>query len=98
MLEDNDYKEDDIDIDIDMSVVSLDTMKIAMMSINNTEGLEVISWNKVYKATQEDKLLVRLIEEVERGIPESSYDLEQELRQYHQYRYSLHVVAGVMCY
>ena len=68
------------------------------MSINNTEGLEVISWSRVYKATQEDKMLVKLIEEIKRGVPESRYDLEKELRQFHKYRHNLHVVAGVICY
>ena len=68
------------------------------MSINNTEGLEVISWSRVYKATQEDKMLVKLIEEIKRGVPESRYDLEKELRQFHKYRHNLHVVAGVVCY
>jgi hypothetical protein len=43
-------------------------------------------------------LLVRLIEEVERGIPESSYDMEHELRVYHKFRHSLYVVDGVLCY
>ena len=38
------------------------------MSINNTEGLEVISWSRVYKATQEDKMLVKLIEEYRHSI------------------------------
>jgi hypothetical protein len=63
--------------------VSLNMVQLAMMSVHNTEGLEVLGWNNVSKATQEDPWLVRLIEEVERGIPESSYDMEQELRVYH---------------
>jgi len=52
----------------------------------------------VYKAKQEDHLLVRVIDEVERGMPASSYHMEKELRLYHQFRHSLHVVDGILCY
>jgi hypothetical protein len=44
---------------------------------------------EVYKPTQEDQLPMRLTEEVEKGIPELKYDMEHELRVYHEFRHSL---------
>ena len=39
-----------------------------------------------------------MIEEVARGIPESSLDMELELRPYHRFRQSLYVLDIVLCY
>ena len=65
-----------------------------MVCANVKNGAELISWSRVFKATQEDQVLVRAIEAVERGMPDSSYDMEKDLRIFHQ----LHVVRGVLCY
>ena len=78
--------------------ITLDTVSIAVMSFSGNEEMDMISWGKVYKATQEDHKLVKLIDELERGMPESSYDLEKELRLYHQFRHNLHMVDWVVCY
>ena len=77
---------------------SLDTMGVAMVCANVQDGAELISWSRVFKATQEDPVLVRVIELVERGMPDSSYELDKDLRIFHQFRHSLHVVRGVLCY
>ena len=74
----------------------MDTVRVAMVSANIQKGLELISWERVYKATQEDRLLVRIIDEVERGMPESSYDVEKELRPFRQFHHNLQVVDGVL--
>ena len=50
------------------------------------------------EATKEDKILVRLTEDIQRGIPDSSHDMIPEVRQYHKYRHGLVVVDGVVCY
>ena len=42
--------------------------------------------------------MVKLQEVVLRGFPQSSYDVDEELRQYHKFRHDLHVAGGVMCY
>ena len=69
-----------------------------MVCANVKNGAELISWSRVFKATQEDQVLVRAIEAVERGMPDSSYDMEKDLRIFHQFRQRLHVVRGVLCY
>ena len=40
---------------------------------------------------------MRLTEEVEKGIPELKYDMEHELRVYHEFRHSVYVVDRVLC-
>ena len=66
--------------------------------VDKQEDQELLSWARVYEATQKDKTLVRVIDEVERGMPDSSYQLEKDLRPFHLFRHSLHVVDGVLCY
>ena len=80
----------------EMLEVNLAILYSDSIDMRETEG--VISWGRVFKATQEDPILVRVIEEVERGMPDTSYELEKDLRPYHQFRHCLHVVDGVLCY
>ena len=47
---------------------------------------------------QEDPMMVKLMEVVLRGLPQSSYDADEELRIYHKFRHDLHVARGVVCY
>jgi hypothetical protein len=42
--------------------------------------------------------MVKLMEVVLRGFPQSSYDLDEDLRPYHKYRHVLHIAGGVVCY
>ena len=67
--------ETDDDDEREMLEVNLAVLHSAPNDIRETDG--VISWNKVFKATQDDPILVRVIEEVERGMPETSYELEK---------------------
>ena len=63
-----------------------------------TDEIEVIMWNRLYEAAQEEPLMVKLIEVVLRGFQQSSYDLDEDLRPYHKYRHELHIAGGVVCY
>ena len=60
--------------------------------------MKVITWKKLYGAVQEDPVLVNMIEVVLRGIPQSSHDVDEYLKQYHRIRHDLHVAGGVVCY
>ena len=42
--------------------------------------------------------MTKLMEVVLRGFPQSSYDLNEDLRPYHKYRHELHIAGGVVCY
>ena len=52
----------------------------------------------VQKATEEDGVLVKLVEQIGRGFPESQHDIDESIREYHKFRHSLHVMDGVTCY
>ena len=82
--------------DRDIFEVTLDMMRIAILSANVKEKFELISWDRVYKANHDGKLLVGMIKEVERGLSESSYDLNKETRLFYQFCHSLHMVDGVL--
>ena len=62
------------------------------------DKVTVITWERLYEAVQEDPLLVKLIEVVLRGLPQSSHDVDEDLKQYHRFRHDLHVAGGVVCY
>ena len=46
----------------------------------------------------EDPVLGMLMKIVLRGFPQSSYELEDELKQFYKFRHDLHVAEGVVCY
>ena len=69
------------------------------LSVNSVEGsIGMITWHKLQEATKGDKVLARLTEDIQRGIPDSSNDMLPEVRQYHRYRHGLVIVDGVVCY
>ena len=62
------------------------------------DTVKVITWERFYELVQEDPVLVKLMEVVLRGFPQSSHDVDEDLRQYHKFRHDLHVAGGVVCY
>ena len=61
------------------------------------DTLEVMTWSRLLKATQEDAVMVRLAKAIKRGFPDSKYNVPQDLQEYHGYRHSLHTINGVIC-
>ena len=49
------------------------------------DTLEVMTWSRLLKATQEDAVMVRLAEAIERGFPDSKHNVPQDLQEYHRY-------------
>ena len=70
---------------------------LEVMSVD-TGKVQVITWSQLQDATKEDRVLTKLIEEIQRGLPDSSNDMLKELREYHKYRHGLIVVDGVVTY
>ena len=69
------------------------------LSVNSMEGsIGMITWHRLQEATKEDKVLARLMQDIQRGIPDSSNDMIPEVRPYHRYRHGLVIVDGVVCY
>ena len=82
----------------DMAAADMEEILVTINSVNTAQQLSVITWDKVHKETQEDRVLVKLIEQVEQGFPESQHKMSEELKEYHKHRHNLHVVDGVVCY
>merc|ERR1712106_1271177 len=66
--------------------------------MGDKDKLEVITWTRLAKATQEDNTMVRLMEAIHRGFPDSKHDVPQYLQEYHRYRHCLHTINDVNCY
>ena len=49
------------------------------------DKLEVITWSRLVKATEEDEIMVKLSEAIQRGLPDSKHDVPQDLQEYHRY-------------
>jgi hypothetical protein len=67
-------------------------------SILGSEEISVITWERLYEAANEDRVLVKLKDVVLRGFPQSSYDVDEELKQYHKFKHDLHVAEEMVCY
>ena len=48
--------------------------------------------------TAEDDVLTQVIEQVEKGFPDSSYQVHKDVRVYHRYHHNLSIMDGVLCY
>jgi hypothetical protein len=70
----------------------------AAYSILSSEEILVITWERLYEVANEDRLLVKLKEVVLRGFPQSSYDVDEELKQFHKFKHDLHEAEEVVCY
>ena len=44
------------------------------------DTVEVMTWSRLLKATQEDAVMVRLTEAIERGFPDSQHNVPQDLQ------------------
>ena len=89
---------DDDDDTKDILGAELETLSAAINTAGNDDGMPMISWNRVHRATQEDGTMTRLIDTIQRGMPDTSYKLDPDLREYHQHRHDLHVMDGVVCF
>ena len=62
------------------------------------DTLQVMTWSRLHKATQEDGDMKKLTEHIEKGIPESQHDVPMEIKEFYKHRHSLHIVKRVVCY
>jgi hypothetical protein len=63
----------------------------------SSEEISVITWETLYEVANEDRVLVKLKEVVLRGFPQSSYDIDDELKQFHKFKLDLHVAEELVC-
>ena len=52
----------------------------------------MMSWDIIHKATQEDGTMLKLMDHIRRGMPNSVLELDNSLREYYSFRHYLHVV------
>ena len=45
-----------------------------------------ITWLHLQEETKKDRNLVKLVEQIQRGIPDSVYDMDTEIREFHKFR------------
>ena len=65
--------------------------------MNNCE-ISVITWDKLRMTAEEDFTMVKLMEVVMRGFPQSNYELDDAVKPFHKFRHDLLVPDGVVCY
>ena len=41
--------------------------------------------------------MLKLMDHIQRGMPDSGLELDKSLREYQRFRHDLHVVDGVLC-
>ena len=58
----------------------------------------IITWLHLQEETRKDRNLVKLVEQIQRGIPDSVYDKDTEIREFHKFQHGLMVMDGVVCY
>ena len=57
--------------------VDQEIVHAAINLVNSNKETTVMSWNKVHRATQEDGVLVRLMDHIQRGMPDTGLELEK---------------------
>ena len=55
-----------------------------------------IDWNQIRKANMIDPTMVRLAHVIQRGWPETAKELFDDVKVYFHYRYTLHIVDGII--
>ena len=76
--------DDDI---MDILKTDLEVVHMAIHSVSSD-----VSWNRVHRVNQEDRTLLRMMDHIQRGMPDSGLELDKDLREFHLYRQDLHVV------
>ena len=58
----------------------------------------VITWEQLQQECRNDRVMVTLADQIRRGLPDSGYDLNPAIKEFHRYRPGLCVIDGVPCY
>lgn len=72
--------------------------KAAVCAANVNEFPTVLTWEKLKASSAEDPAIVKLVEQVQRGFPDTQAAVHPEIREFHQFRHGLTVVDGVVSY
>ena len=75
-----------------------DTMDISIIACLDMLNIQSVTWDRVRTATCSDDNMRNLVDLVESGMPEYRHELPESLREYFQFRTSLHTTDGVVLY
>ena len=78
--------------------IDIEDVHVAINLVNSDKEVDMMSWDVVHRATQEDRTMLKLMDHIQRGMPDSGLELDKSLREHHRFRQYLHVVDGVLCY
>ena len=78
--------------------LDLEDIHVAINLVNSDEEVNMMSWDVIHRATQEDGTMLKLMDHIRRGMPDSGLEVDKSLREYHIFRHDLHEVDGVLCY
>ena len=78
--------------------VDLKSIHIAINLVSSDADANMMSRNIVHRATQEDVTMMRLLDHIQRGMPDSGLEMDKDLREFHRFQHDLRVVDGVLCY
>ena len=62
------------------------------------QDIQTVNWNQVRTATSSDTDMSTLLSIIEEGMPDHTYQLPPQLRDYHQFREHLYSIDGVIIY
>ena len=60
-------------------------------------GPSVITWEILKNNTSEDAVLAKVMEQLDKGFPDSSHQVHPDVQPYHKYRDHLSIVDSVLC-
>ena len=78
--------------------LDLEDVHVAINLVNSGEEVNMMSWDVIHRATQEDGTMLNLMDHIKCDMPDSGLELDRSLREYHRFRHDLNKVDGVLCY
>jgi hypothetical protein len=66
--------------------IDLEGVHVAINLVNK------ISWDIVHRVMKEDGTMLKLMDHIQRGMPDSGLELDKTLREYDIFRHDLHMV------
>ena len=86
---DSEVVEEDIIDYLQLRLTDLYDCSAKIHSVMRGVTVKVIAWERLYEGVHEDQVLVKLMEVVLRGFPQSSHDVDKDLKQHQRFRYDL---------
>merc|ERR1711942_90788 len=91
--------EDMLQAEVQVNLIAVSGSEEQQAEIMATEAEpRLVTWQELQEATNNDAVLVKLREEIQRGMADSMHEIPTELKEFHRYRHGLMVMDGVVTY